>query len=87
MSAALIGFAKSFVAGRLTADQFADVFMELWKIERDTSVLINDDEHTSSILSSVFCLADLYNNDTGREEYEMDELQLRTEVARLVDTL
>lgn len=50
-------------------------------------MLINDDEHTSSILSSVFCLADLYNNDTGREEYEMDELQLRTEVARLVDTL
>ncbi len=84
MSITLFEFSKSFVNGRLSADDFANAYMELWKIERDNNILDNDDVRISECLSSIFCLADLYNPKSSRKEYELDAYKLKTEVTELI---
>ncbi|MGO4154834.1 colicin immunity domain-containing protein [Cupriavidus sp. YAF13] len=84
MSITILEFAESFVAGRLSAEVFAEAYMELWKIERDGDVLRRDPGPLNERLSSIFCAADLYNSDDSREEYEFDDEMLRSEVARLI---
>ena len=81
MSITLYKFAQSFVSGRLSAEKFVDSFQEMWKIERDDGLLSEDEDRLSEALSSIFCLADLYNPDDDREDYELDENQLREEVS------
>lgn len=87
MSKTLLDFAKSFVAGRLSAGEFANSYMELWKIERDNKILQNDPDRLSERLSTIFCLADLYNQASDRESYELDECQLRTEIEKQLTML
>jgi hypothetical protein len=84
MSATLFKFARSFVNGRLTADEFANAFLELWKIERDSGLLRADEDRLSVCLSSIFCVADLYNPDSDRDAYELDSTQLRIAVDTLI---
>jgi self-protective colicin-like immunity protein len=81
MSTTLYKFAQSFVNGRLSAGKFADSFQELWKIERNDGLFNEDEDRLSEALSTIFCLADLYNPDNDREEYELDEDLLRERVA------
>ena len=50
--------------------------MELWRIERDTNILLNDSDRLSEILSSVFCIADLYNSEFDKEYYELGSNEL-----------
>jgi len=69
----------------LSPDEFANSFIELWKIERDKNILQDDEESLSECLSSTFCLADLYNSAFDREEYELDGEQLRSEVSKLIE--
>ncbi len=80
MSTTILEFARSFVNGRLTADQFVDSYQELWKIERDNKRLLDDPDELSECLSTIFCLADLYNPESDREEYELSEDQLLQKV-------
>ncbi len=87
MSIALYKFAGSFADGRLSAEKFADSYQELWKIERDTGLLIEDPDDLSEILSSIFCLADLFNPDVDREEYELDESALRVQVLEKLNSV
>ncbi|HCL76570.1 colicin immunity domain-containing protein [Stutzerimonas nitrititolerans] len=87
MSFTILEFAKSFVAGRLTVGVFSEAYIELWKIERDRNVLQFDESLLSECLSSIFCAADMYEPDEPREEYELDDEMLRSEVARLVKKL
>jgi hypothetical protein len=82
MSKTILDFAKSFVAGRLSVSEFANSYMELWKIERDNNILQYDHDRLSECLSTIFCLADLYNQENDRESYELDESQLRTEIEK-----
>ena len=42
MSIIILALAKSFSAERLTADEFANLYMELWKFERDNNLLQKD---------------------------------------------
>lgn len=84
MSITILEFAESFVAGRLSAEVFAEAYMELWKIERDSDFLLLDPQPLNECLSSVFCAADMYNSDDSREEYEFDDEMLKSEVASLI---
>ncbi|MEB8292135.1 colicin immunity domain-containing protein [Klebsiella michiganensis] len=86
MSYLLIEFARSFGSGRLSAVAFADAYMELWRIERDSKNILNYDENVSECLSSIFCVADMYNPDDDRDQYEFDEEELRKEINKLIDT-
>ncbi len=85
MSITVLALAKSFAAERLSADEFSNSYMELWKFERDSNLLQKDEDNLNECLSSIFCLADLYNPDADREEYELDKGQLRTKVIEVIE--
>lgn len=87
MSLTILEFARSYVAGRLTAEIFSEAYIELWKIERDRNILQLDEPSLSECLSSIFCAADMYEPDESREEYELDDEMLRSEVASLVQKI
>ncbi|WP_183032459.1 colicin immunity domain-containing protein [Cupriavidus sp. UME77] len=80
-------FAESFVAGRLSAEVFAEAYIELWKIERDSDFLRLDPRPLNECLSSIFRAADMYNSYESREEYEFGDEMLKSEVARLIRRL
>ncbi|TAK59873.1 colicin immunity domain-containing protein [Methylobacter sp.] len=84
MSVTVLALAKSFVMERLSAEEFSNAYMEIWKFERDSEILLKDDAKLSECLSSIFCLADLYNPESDRDEYELDEEQLRQKVSSLI---
>lgn len=85
MSITVLALARSFSTERLTADEFSNAYMELWKFERDNNLLQEDESSLSECLSSIFCMADLYNPEPDREEYELDEEQLRVKVVELIE--
>ena len=85
MSITVLALARSFSTERLTADEFSNAYMELWKFERDNNLLQKDESGLSECLSSIFCIADLYNPEPDREEYELDEEQLRVKVVELIE--
>ncbi len=80
MSQDLTTFARMFAEGSVSADDFASDFLDRWKNERDDGRLLADPPEVSEALSSIFCLADLYNPQSDREEYEYDEPKLRQEI-------
>ncbi|MFB4392840.1 MULTISPECIES: colicin immunity domain-containing protein [unclassified Pseudomonas] len=87
MSFTLLEFARSYVAGRLTAEIFSEAYIELWKIERDRNLLQLDEPLLSECLSSIFCAADMYEPDESREEYELDDEMLKSKVASLTQKI
>jgi len=88
MSFVLLGFARSFVSRKITAEEFADKYIELWKIERDSGLLLQDEPGLSECLSSIFCLADMYCvNDDCREECEINGDQLMLEVSKIFSSI
>jgi hypothetical protein len=84
MSTQLLDFARRFALSEFSADEFADSFIERWKEERDSPGAPTDSDELSERLSTIFCLADLYNPGPDRKEYELDDLRLRTEVRRIL---
>ena len=86
MSGQLYEFARRFAASEIPAEAFADPFMERWKQERDSApdTALTDSDAVSESLSTIFCLADLYNPEAEREEYELDESGLRSEVRKVL---
>ena len=85
MSNELYAFAEPFATGQISADNFVDEFITRWKQERDTEMVTKDSPEASERLSSIFCLADSYNPDPKRKDYELDELQLRERVKSLME--
>lgn len=83
MSTTLLALAQSFSNERLTAIEFSNAYMELWKFERDNGLLQKDPDNLDSCLLKFFCLADLFYPD-DRERYELDEDQLR---AKVIETI
>jgi hypothetical protein len=73
-----------FVAEEIPAGDFANQFIEQWKQERDSVKDMPDADELSECLSSIFCLADLYNPEEEREDYELDEQELRYEVRKVI---
>jgi len=84
MSRDLYAFVTQFAVSQISADEFADEFIKRWKEERDAGKLTEDSPEMSERLSSIFCLADLYDADPNREKYELDELQLRDKVKAIM---
>lgn len=76
MSQLLLEFTKSYINERIDTHTFANGYLELWKIERDSKTPLNDSDRLSEILSSIFCIVDLYNPEQDKEEYELDSKQL-----------
>jgi hypothetical protein len=75
MSGTLLSLAQQYLEGRLSPVDFASKFIEGWKFERDSDLLVKDDPVLSELLSDVFSLADNFNPDEDREDYEFNELQ------------
>ncbi|OWS74096.1 MULTISPECIES: colicin immunity domain-containing protein [Pantoea] len=84
MSQSLKSYIDSFISRDITAGCFVDTYMIKWKTERDNELLAQDDDNLSELLSSVFCIADMYNPDNDREEYEFNENQLWYEINKLI---
>lgn len=84
MSQSLKSYIDSFISTDITAGCFVDTYMIKWKKERDNELLAQDDDNLSELLSSVFCIADMYNPDNDREEYEFNENQLWYEINKLI---
>jgi hypothetical protein len=84
MTADLLEMARRFVAGSISAEQFVDAFIDRWMAERDDDAYKNDLYEIGGRLSSIFCLADLFNPSSDRKEYELDEARLREEVRKLI---
>ena len=76
--------AQLFVQGRISADLFAESYISAWKKERDSGQMAYIRPDVSEALSTIFCLADLYNPAMDREGYELDEEQLRSKVKELL---
>ncbi len=75
MSGTLLSLAQQYLEGRLRPVDFASKFIEGWRFERDSDLLVKDDPVLSELLSDVFSLADNFNPDEDREDYEFNELQ------------
>jgi len=84
MSEALFKLAKEFVSGGISPGAFVEAFADGWREERDSGLLVKDDDVLSEKLSTIFCFADLYNPDEDREEYEYDANKLKSEVEKVV---
>jgi hypothetical protein len=85
MSLTLLKLAKEFAKGNLSAEEFVEKFAILWREERDSDMLLLDDNDLSEKLSTIFCFTDLYNPNRDRENYEYDDFRLRAEVKNLID--
>jgi len=73
MSIYLKDFIDSFFEKKIKADEFAYCYMSKLRYERDSDPLSKDENHLSVLSSNIFCLADMYNPDANREEYEFNE--------------
>jgi len=85
MSQELLKSAKEFLEGKTLVANFVDQYIDAWKQEGDSGLLLNDDPILSEKLSTIFCLADLYNPDEDREQYEHDEARLRLEIEKVIE--
>lgn len=84
MSESLLIFANSFLEKSTSPEIFVEEFMARWKRERDNGEILLDSPQVSEVLSSIFCLVDLFNADDDRESYELDEVRLKAEIASLL---
>ena len=84
MSTTILEFARSFVKGRIGAEEFVNCYQELWEIERDNKRSLDDFDGLSECLSSMFCLADLYNSKVNKEKYELDGDQLKNKIVEVM---
>ena len=87
MSEDLLRFVEDFLVTESNAEIFADEFMKRWRKEGNSGLLLADNPRLSEILSSTFCLSDMFNPEADRESYELDEHQLRIEIRKLIDRI
>lgn len=84
MSERLMSLVDTFLRQEGDPEQFVNDFISQWKHERDSGKASADPPQLSEALSSIFCLADMFNADPEKEEYELDESQLRSEVKKVI---
>jgi len=75
---------REFLAEERDPRSFTDQYRKQWKQERDNGTLQQDSPKMSEQLSSIFCIIDMYNPDTDREDYKYDEPRMRSELSSLV---
>ncbi|ARZ73780.1 hypothetical protein CCR98_06210 [Stenotrophomonas sp. WZN-1] len=85
MSLLLFKFSERFVGGWISAQSFSDAYVQLWKIERDCDLLRKGFPGLDECLSTIFCLADMYEPDeAARESYEFGDEDLLREVSNVL---
>jgi hypothetical protein len=87
MSAHLFKLASDFVRQASDVGAFVDEYIAAWKSERDAGLLAEDEADLGEALSTIFCMADMFNPLPDRQEYEFDELRLREEIARTLQAV
>jgi len=86
MRSTLLDLAKFFVSGKISASACSDIYINLWRIERDSVTIQNNEPHLSECLSSIFCAADMYRaDDKTRETYEFNDDQLKSAILAIID--
>lgn len=84
MSLYLKNYIDSFLTKEITVDEFAGNYISKWRQERNDGLLGKDEDNLSELLSSAFCVVDMYNPGDDREQYEFDENKLRDEINKLM---
>jgi hypothetical protein len=87
VSRQLLDFAVAFSRSTISAGDFAGAYIEKWKQERDAGSVNSDPDDLNECLSTIFCLADLYNPEDDRDEYELNEHELRQKVQETIEQL
>jgi hypothetical protein len=87
MSEKLLALAKSFLNSEISAEIFSDGFISQWKQERDDKLKISDEPQVSEALSSIFCLADMFNPNDDCENYELDDVKLKFEILKIFKSM
>ena len=82
MSITLLRYAERFLQFRMSAEVFSETYMELWRIERDESLLDQDSAALSFCLSSIFTASDAFEPQDDRQDSELDEEQFRQEITK-----
>lgn len=85
MSEKLLASAKTYLNSGSNSELFVHEFIVQWKRERDSGESRLDSHKVSEVLSSIFCLTDLFNPNDDRESYELDEEKLRSEIGKLIE--
>ncbi|RJT51282.1 colicin immunity domain-containing protein [Rahnella variigena] len=85
MSQKLLTFARSFINGEISAEDFADPYQMLWKAEGDNGDSLKDNFQDSEKCSTIFCLADQFNPDDDRDKDEFDADELKARVRAVLD--
>ncbi|WAC71210.1 colicin immunity domain-containing protein [Roseateles sp. SL47] len=84
MSDLLLRMAKAFVDNKIEPSSFVEDYIIQWKRERDCGEGLLDSPQMSEVLSSIFCIADMFNPNEDKEDYEFDADQLRHEIGRVI---
>jgi hypothetical protein len=84
MSDTLLAMVDSYLASELSPEDFVEQFIAQWKAERDSGIYKADPAKLSELLSTIFCLADLFNATDDREDYELDDENLRLRIQALL---
>jgi hypothetical protein len=87
MSKELLSFVSNYVESKEDPERFVDLYIRSWSEERDNGLLAADSPEISEALSTIFCLADMYNPDQDRAEYELDDNGLRAAVMNVLQKI
>lgn len=74
---AIIELAKDFLNSKVTALQFSE---SICTVRRDLYGVKDQDKNTLNCGEELFMVAEIYNPDSDRASYELDEAGLRKEV-------
>ncbi|WP_345829291.1 colicin immunity domain-containing protein [Erwinia sp. HDF1-3R] len=78
----LVELGRDFLSNRISAEQFCEDIV----IERDRLWGVREpDKAVDRCGGELFILADCYNPDSDRDDYELDEAELRAEVKALLE--
>lgn len=80
MNITILEFIKAFIHERLDANSFAEAYICLFQIERNTNKLDIYTDDIRGVLFGVFMLSDLYNSDSDRADCEFNEERLRENI-------
>lgn len=84
MSMAMIDLAKKLINSSISGKDFTDQFFKIWRSERDSGVLGQDDKFLGRCLSLMFGLADSFTEGQKDRPEELTESELRQEVNKLL---
>ena len=87
MSKSLLLLATAFLENKIEPKVFAEEYMAEWRRQRDSEGVRLAVPQINEALSTIFCMADMFNPNPDREEYEFDETRLRKEVGQVMDQL